>query len=140
MRQIVAEIRGKVVPVGAAMTLREVRSWFRSLKPKPANSLAGRGALKSKRAIPKPSDRGILAKISGGIPIASERNGNGAGRVLVQLPYLAVASRRSLEGLELSALNRAANIRHEIKALVDEAIFETARAEAARFVIQHFRE
>ena len=51
--------------------------------------------------------------------------------------YLQAASRASLQSFELARLNHAANLRHEIAALIDQWIQETSEAILARWMLDH---
>lgn len=51
--------------------------------------------------------------------------------------YLRTASQSSLQNFELAKLNRAANLRREIAALIDEWLKETSEALLARYMIDH---
>jgi hypothetical protein len=51
--------------------------------------------------------------------------------------YLRTASQSSLQSFELAKLNRAANLRREIAALIDEWLKETSEALLARYMIDH---
>jgi hypothetical protein len=53
------------------------------------------------------------------------------------LDYLQAASRASLQSFELTRLNHAANLRHEIAALIDQWIQETSEAMFARWMLDH---
>jgi len=55
------------------------------------------------------------------------------------LDYLQAASRASLQSFELTRLNHAANLRHEIAALIDQWIQETSEAMFARWMLDHHK-
>jgi hypothetical protein len=55
------------------------------------------------------------------------------------LDYLEAASRASLQSFELTRLNHAANLRHEIAALIDQWIQETSEALLARWMLDHHK-
>jgi hypothetical protein len=51
--------------------------------------------------------------------------------------YLRRASTASLQSFELSRLNHAANLRHDIAALLDQWLDETAQAMLARWLLEN---
>jgi len=51
--------------------------------------------------------------------------------------YLRRASTASLQSFELSRLNHAANLRHEIAALLDQWLDESSQAMLARWLIEY---
>ncbi len=51
--------------------------------------------------------------------------------------YLRQASATSLQSFELSRLNHAANLRHEIAALMDQWLEETSQAMLARWLLEN---
>ncbi|MGD0841260.1 MAG: hypothetical protein ABSA32_08905 [Candidatus Acidiferrales bacterium] len=51
--------------------------------------------------------------------------------------YLRRASTASLQSFELSRLNHAANLRHEIATLLDQWLEETAQAMLARWLLEN---
>lgn len=51
--------------------------------------------------------------------------------------YLRTASQTSLQNFELAKLNRAANLRREIAALIDQWLQESSEALLARYMIDH---
>jgi hypothetical protein len=51
--------------------------------------------------------------------------------------YLRQASAASLQSFELSRLNHAANLRHEIATLMDQWLEETAQAMLARWLLEN---
>jgi hypothetical protein len=53
------------------------------------------------------------------------------------LDYLRQASATSLQSFELSRLNHAANLRHEITALMDQWLEETSQAMLARWLLEN---
>jgi hypothetical protein len=55
------------------------------------------------------------------------------------LDYLQAASRASLQSFELTRLNHAANLRHEIGALIDQWIQESSEAMLARWMLDHHK-
>jgi hypothetical protein len=58
-------------------------------------------------------------------------------RILPPIDYLHTASRSSLQSFELSRLNHAANLRHEISVLMDRWIEETSEAMLAHWMLEH---
>jgi hypothetical protein len=56
---------------------------------------------------------------------------------LPQLDFLLESSMRSLEDLELSSLNRAANLSKAVRTELDDWIEERAKAMLSRWMIQH---
>jgi len=51
--------------------------------------------------------------------------------------YLRQASNTSLQSFELSRLNHAANLRHEISTLMDQWLEETSQAMLARWLLEN---
>ena len=58
-------------------------------------------------------------------------------KIVPPVDYLHTASRSSLQSFELSRLDRAATLRREISALIDQWIEETAEALLARYMLEH---
>lgn len=58
-------------------------------------------------------------------------------RLVPPAEYLRTASQQSLQNFELAKLNRAANLRREIAALIDEWLKESSEALLARYMIDH---
>jgi hypothetical protein len=58
-------------------------------------------------------------------------------RLVPPAEYLRTASQSSLQNFELAKLNRAANLRREIAALIDQWLQEASEALLARYMIDH---